>query len=157
MWAYESSWLGAIPNCQKKITFDDYSVKESFKGTPAKKNLESIKRKNLRFFLGLDDQSVGNPNFAGTYHVVMGGCGTDCQRFVAYDVRNGEPYDLGITATLGIKYRKNSSLIIMNPEEEIRDFLKSTGIDSYPTIYLKWIGEKLDPICKNKIFKQLKK
>lgn len=149
--AGESENLDKIPNCQKKITFADYKVNETFKGPRAKRNRVSIKKKGLHFFLGLDDRFVGKPNFAGFYRILEGGCGTSCQRFAAFDVRNGEPYDLELMATVGIKYQIKSNLIIMNPEKEVLAFLKSSGFDSYPTIYFKWTGEQLEPICKKMI------
>ncbi len=149
--AGELDWPSQIPNCEKKINFDDYLTTESYSGAAVKRDRDSIKKKGLHFFLGLEDRWVGKPNFAGVYRIVEGGCGTNCQKFAAFDVRNGEPYDLGLIATVGIQYRLNSSLIIMDPEKEVRAFLKSTGFDSYPIIYFKWTGQQLEAICKKKI------
>lgn len=113
--------MDKIPNCGKKqIKFKDYPVSGSFDGKPTMLNLESVKKKDLRNFLGLSPRKIRKPNFAKFYRIIKGGCGTMCTSYVAIDFRDGEPYPWGIAAGLGVRYRKHSSLIIMNLEDEIK-------------------------------------
>lgn len=62
-------------------------------------------------------------NFANKYTVVTWGCGTNCQYSLLVDRTNGKIFK-GISSTYGLKYKKGSTLLIVNipeymPEEDI--------------------------------------
>jgi hypothetical protein len=103
--------------------------------------------------LGLSPGKIRKPNFAKFYRIIKGGCGTMCTSYVAIDFRDGEPYPLGIAAGLGVRYRKNSSLIIMNPEDEIKKIKEDSDerILVNKTVYFYWKDNKLIPICERKV------
>ena len=151
--AGDDSNTDKIPNCGKKqIRFKDYPISGTFNGKPIMLNLESVKKKDLRNFLGLNPKKIKGPNFAKFFRIIKGGCGTLCITFVAIDCRDGEPYPLGIAASLGIKYQKNSSLIIMEPEEDFKKLpngLKEQFLVD-KTTYFYWKDNKLTPICERK-------
>lgn len=145
--------LDKIPDCgEKQIKFKDYPVKGTFDGKSRWLNLESVKKKDLRNFLGLNPRKLKSPNFAKYYRILKGGCGTMCTTYVAIDCRDGEPYSLGIAATLGIRYRKDSSLIIMEPEEDLKKL--NNGLKEQflvdKTTYFYWKDNKVTPICERK-------
>jgi hypothetical protein len=136
----------------KIIRFEDYPVKEIFQGSSVPLNLKLVKKKDLHFFLGLKPRKNLHPNFSGHYRIIPGGCGTMCKRYVAIDLKDGEPYDLGISAALGISYKLNSSLVIVDPEKELKEW-NSDPENRQPineTAYYKWVDGKLEPICVRK-------
>ncbi|MFI5391520.1 MAG: hypothetical protein ACHQYQ_09170, partial [Bacteriovoracales bacterium] len=142
-----------IPDCgEKQIEFKDYPASGTFDGKSRMLNLDSVKKKDLRNFLGLKPRKIKSPNFAKFFRIIKGGCGTMCTTYVAIDCRDGEPYPLGIAATLGIRYRKDSSLIIMESEEDLKK-LNNELKEQYlvdKTTYFYWKDNKLTPICTRK-------
>lgn len=145
-----------IPDCgNQKIEFKDYMVKDVFKETPKELNLKSVKEKKLHFFLGLKPRKYKSPNFAGHFWMVRGGCGTMCKTYVAIDLKNGEPYDLGVSASLGFGFRKDSSLVIVDPEDEIKKWNASGDVYKIEqTTYYNWVDGELKPICVKKFQKK---
>ncbi len=142
-----------IPECgNQKIEFKDYMVKETFKEIPKELNLQSVKEKKLHFFLGLKPRKYKSPNFAGHFRMVRGGCGTMCKTYVAIDLKNGEPYHLGVSASLGFRFRKDSSLVIIDPDDEIKKWNASGDVYKIEqTTYYNWLDGELKPICVKKI------
>lgn len=65
-------------------------------------------------------------NFAGHYCFVYWGCGSNCQDSAVVDLITGIVYP-GITASLGYNIKRNSKLIIVNPDGDSTDcaFCKS--------------------------------
>jgi len=145
-----------IPNCDKqKIEFKDYQIEETFKEVPKELNLKLVKEKKLHFFLGLKPRKYKSPNFAGYFRMVRGGCGTMCTTYVAIDLKNGEPYDLRVSASLGFGFRKDSSLVIVDPEDEIKKWNASGDVYKIEqTTYYNWVDGELKPICVKKIQKK---
>jgi hypothetical protein len=70
--------------------FEDYPVREVYKGPVAPVRLESKKARMFR--TRLREDSRGGPNFAGRYTVVVWGCGTGCAQMALVDARNGRVY-----------------------------------------------------------------
>jgi hypothetical protein len=70
--------------------FEDYPVREIYKGTPAPVRLDSRKARMFRTRLREDSRS--GPNFAGRYTVVIWGCGTGCAQMGVVDARTGRVY-----------------------------------------------------------------
>jgi hypothetical protein len=70
--------------------FEDYPVREVYKGPVARVRLESKKARMFRTRLR-EDSHVG-PNFAGRYTVVVWGCGTGCAQMGVVDARTGRVY-----------------------------------------------------------------
>jgi hypothetical protein len=56
-------------------------------------------------------------NFAGHYTLVTIGCGTNCARHTIVDTKTGQIIMSGLPSIMGIAYKKNSRLLIVNPKE----------------------------------------
>ena len=95
-----------------------YPAGAPFKGKPAAANLASHKDARM-FRTRLREAAPGGPNFAGHMTVVTWGCGTSCQTVALIDARNGRVY-FGPTASLGVKHRIDSRLLVVNPPEEVK-------------------------------------
>lgn len=149
LWAFAED---KIPICSEhKIRFEDYSDVEILKGRPKQLNLKSVKEKKLHFFFGLKPRRYKFANFAGHYRVVKGGCGTMCTRYVAIDLKNGEPYDLGVSASLSARYRRTSSLFVIDPEDEIKKYMDNQDVTPVvDTTYFNFQKHKLETICLSK-------
>ncbi len=70
--------------------FEDYPVREIYKGRPAPVRLDS---KTARMFrTRLREGARSGPNFAGRYTVVIWGCGTGCAQMGVVDAPTGRVY-----------------------------------------------------------------
>ena len=95
-----------------------YPAGPPFKGKPAAVNFASHKDARL-FRTRLREAAPTGPNFAGYLTVVTWGCGTSCQTVALIDARNGQVH-FGPTASLGVKHRLDSRLLVLNPPEEVK-------------------------------------
>ena len=85
------------------------------------------------------------PNFAGTYTVVMWGCGSGCQSSVIVDAKTGKIYSPGLGTERGLCFRMDSSLIIADPITE--KYMEDVPTRS-KTVYYQWDGNKLKLITE---------
>ncbi|MDI9325442.1 MAG: hypothetical protein QM526_01495 [Alphaproteobacteria bacterium] len=58
-------------------------------------------------------------NLAGKYTAVVVGCGTACSHAYFVNRETGTITDSKITATNGFEYRKDSTLFVMNPVDQV--------------------------------------
>ena len=70
--------------------FEDYPVREVYKGPVAPVRLDS--RRARMFRTRLREDSRGGPNFAGRYTVVVWGCGTGCAQMGVVESKTGRVY-----------------------------------------------------------------
>ena len=70
--------------------FEDYPVREMYKGPVADVRLDSRRARMFRTRLREDSRS--GPNFAGRYTVVIWGCGTGCAQMGVVDSTTGRVY-----------------------------------------------------------------
>ncbi len=70
--------------------FEDYPVREVYRGPVARVRLDG--RKARMFRTRLQEDSRGGPNFAGRYAVVVWGCGTGCAQMGVVDSKTGRVY-----------------------------------------------------------------
>lgn len=70
--------------------FEDYPVREVYKGPVAPVRLDS--RRARMFRTRLREDSRTGPNFAGHYTVVIWGCGTGCAQMGVVDSKTGRVY-----------------------------------------------------------------
>src|ERR1044071_4570487 len=70
--------------------FEDYPVREVYKGPVARVRLDSKQARMFR--TRLREDSRGGPNFAGRYTVVIWGCGTGCAQMGVVDSKTGRVY-----------------------------------------------------------------
>jgi hypothetical protein len=74
----------------KMPRFEDYPVREVYKGRPARVRLDSLKARMFRTMLR--EGARTGPNFAGHYTFVLWGCGTGCAQTAVVDARTGRVY-----------------------------------------------------------------
>jgi hypothetical protein len=74
----------------------------------------------LKFKTNLIEGVKGGPNFAEHYTIISWGCGTMCQVVAIVDNRDGAVY-FPITSTLGIDFRIDSNLLIVDPSWKIQE------------------------------------
>jgi len=121
-----------------------YPAAAPFKGKPAAVNLASHKDARM-FRTRLREGAPTGPNFAGHLTVVTWGCGTSCQTVALIDARDGRVY-FGPTASLGVKHRIESRLLIVNPPEDVkRDYGDPPPDWGHPEYYL-WDKGRLSKI-----------
>lgn len=72
--------------------FDQFAVRDSFSGIPAKPILSTTRDRLFRTMIR--NGAAKGPNFAGHYVIVDWGCGTSCAQAVVVDAKNGEVRDL---------------------------------------------------------------
>ena len=70
--------------------FEDYPVKDAYRGRPSPVRLDS--RRARMFRTRLREEAARGPNFAGRYTVVVWGCGTGCAQSAVVDARTGRVY-----------------------------------------------------------------
>ena len=70
--------------------FEDYPVREVYRGPVAPVRLDSRRARMFRTRLREDSRS--GPNFAGRYAVVVWGCGTGCAQMGVVDSKTGRVY-----------------------------------------------------------------
>jgi len=97
------------------------------------------------------EYSLNEPaNFAGHYILTSWGCGTMCQMLAVIDVHNGEVF-FPLASSLGVCYRADSSLLIMNPLDEIA--IQDFGEDMPAWLkigYYRWDGEKMQLLTESR-------
>lgn len=98
--------MAAIVAAQPTTTtprFEDYPVKEIFKGAPAVPILVTAEQRRFRtciregvakgYGVFRDDKEQPGPNFAGHYIVVAWGCGSPCGMLAIVDAITGKVYN----------------------------------------------------------------
>ncbi len=70
------------------------------------------------------------PNFAGHYAIADWSCGLNCQEHTIIDSLTGEIVVYGLLSSYGLQYQADSSLLIVNPPQDIAELSDSTDIAS---------------------------
>lgn len=114
--------LGAIPAFSDAIgtRFEDHAVTAIHRGRPAPVDITSNSTAR-QFRTLLKTGAESGPNFAGRFTVVVWGCGTECQSFAVIDARTGRVHDPPTAAELGLDFRLDSRLLVINPAHAIRE------------------------------------
>ena len=83
--------LVSISAQQKRVPrFEDYAVRESYKGKVARVKLSSPAARMFRTMLR--ENAKKGVNFAGHYILASWGCGSGCHSFAFVDAKNGNVY-----------------------------------------------------------------
>jgi hypothetical protein len=98
------------------FTFDKYMVSEIYEGKIAKLDQANYKNysKEIRELIISQYNKHQRPDFAGHYIIVTWACGSTCQMNAIIDAKTGKTISSFNTA-LGIDFKINSCLIILNP------------------------------------------
>nr|MBA4160030.1 hypothetical protein [Gemmatimonadota bacterium] len=94
-----------------------------------------------QFRTALSRGAAEGPNFAGHYTVVSWGCGTMCQQLRIVDARTGRVHE-GPISLLGVEYRLDSRLLVVNPPQAVRE----NPCPACETSYYVWNGEGLERV-----------
>jgi len=108
--------LGIAPQASRVPAYGDFPTRGSFTGSPAAPDLASAKRA-AEYRTVLRRGAAVGPNFAGRYTVVQWGCGSPCKAFAILDAVTGHVWMPKIWAGLGVSYRRNSDLLIVDGPE----------------------------------------
>lgn len=99
--------------------FDDFPVKNTFKGKPAK--IKIVSAQDRKFATRLHQLGGQKPNFAGHYTLASWGCGASCIQTVAIDAKTGSVVWLPFTVCCWdvdvsdpIEFKRDSSLIVVH-------------------------------------------
>jgi hypothetical protein len=101
-------------------------------------------------------------DFAGHYGVNTWGCGSECIQIGIVNLRNGKVYMPGVMANVGVEFRPNSRLIIVNPPAKLKEGVGDVRppADYLQTEYYLWDGSRMRLIypteLKGKIQEPLK-
>lgn len=139
--------------------FEDYSVKDLFKGKPAKIDFRN-NRQAWHFRTVIREGTSKGSNFAGHFTLVYWGCGTSCQEYAIVNLKNGKvnmPSGLLGLASYGFIYKLNSRLLIIDPIDSttMKDF--GNKIPNWLTTrYYLWDGNNLIKIDSSKNILDLK-
>ncbi len=118
---------------QKRLPrFQDYAVRENYKGKVASVKLTSSSARMFRTMLRQNAKE--GVNFAGHYILATWGCGSDCHSFAIIDAKTGTVYFSPLISFVGgqlfqeedrLQFRKNSRLLVVagaKDDEEIGKF-----------------------------------
>ncbi len=78
---------GAFPQGSALPRFEDYPVKEIFKGTPAAPKL--VRPADKQFRTKIREGAAKGPNFAGHFTIAEWGCGSGCLSLAVVDAKDG--------------------------------------------------------------------
>lgn len=109
-----------------KIQFEDFAIKNLFRGVKAKLVLNSNKQGQM-YRTTIKDAYKKDINFAGHYCFVEWGCGSSCKESVIIDAETGKIYN-GVNSAWGYNFRKDSRMLIVNPPD-------SNGNCEYSEVY----------------------
>jgi hypothetical protein len=126
------------------LQFDDYSVSEEFRGVPAPVLLRSA-RYGRTFRTRLREGARRGPNFAGTFTIVIWGCGAPCQMVAVVDARSGQLSRQLLQTSNGVEYRANSRLILADPVRPDEPPNWKCAACGTPAAYF-WTGTEFEPL-----------
>ena len=122
--------------------FSDFLINEEFSGVPAEVDLAS-NPDAARYRTIIKDGIAEGPNFGGHYTIISPGCGTECQQIIIVDQATGKVYSAPFVAAEGVKFVKNSSLLVVNPPEIIKEVYEDKVPGWLSTGYYNWEDNKL--------------
>lgn len=138
-------WQSAAPmKTGSPAKFDDYLVTEEFRGVPVPVQLRSA-RYGRTFRTRLREAARGGPNFAGTFTVVIWGCGAPCQMVALIDARSGRLSRQLLQTSNGVEFRANSRLILADPVRPGDPPNQKCAACGTPAAYL-WTGTDFQPV-----------
>ncbi len=126
------------------LRFEDYLVAEEFQGEPAPVQLRSA-RYGRAFRTRLREGARVGPNFAGTFTIVIWGCGAPCQQMAVVDARTGRLSRQLLRTSNGVEYRADSRLILADPVRQDDPPGRVCASCGTPAAYL-WTGTDFQPV-----------
>jgi hypothetical protein len=122
-----------------KIDFSLFPTKNKWQEKECPPILDTPSKKNYRTLITSGVKMEAN--FDGKYRIVEFGAGSGVQYFFIIDLNNGNVYE-GRTSSCSIKYNTNSSMVIINPIENMA-WEDGDLVPRWSFVeYLKWNGEE---------------
>lgn len=138
-------WQSPAPKtAEPALEFEAYSVTQKLRGEPAPVQLQSAGY-GRTFRTRLRKGARTGPNFAGTFTVVIWGCGAPCQMVAVVDARSGRLSRQLLRTSNGVDYRANSRLILADPVREGDPPLGTCATCGTSAAYL-WTGTDFQPV-----------
>jgi ankyrin repeat protein len=120
-------------------TFDDYPVDTVTLTKHAPIDFDSHP-KAYTFRDALKYGIKDGPNFAQHYTIATWGCGTTCQAFAIVDAYTGAVYFPEFVSAVGLDFRLDSNLLVVDPPETIQSTYVPPGVE---TQYFIWNNKQL--------------
>lgn len=99
------------------------AAKEAYSGPIASVNFDSPNfPKAKQFETIISDAVAAGPNFAGHFVIAEIGCGTNCQNHAIVDVVTGNIIAFGVPSEAGLRFSKESAVIVTNPAGTVPAF-----------------------------------
>lgn len=99
------------------------AAKEEYSGPIASVNFDSPNFPQAKQFSSAISEAVAaGPNFAGHFTIAEIGCGTNCQNHAIVDVVTGNIIAFGIPSEAGLRFSKESAIIVTNPAGNVPAF-----------------------------------
>lgn len=117
--------------------FEDFLVESFFEGSSVNVNFESHENAK-KFKTAIANGARDGLNFAGKYVLISWGCGTMCQTIAIVDADNGNIYFAPFSSSLGVEFKKDSSLLIVNPPNKIKETFGNDVPDWAHAYYYNW-------------------
>jgi len=122
IYLYRIQTMPAINSCQyiiaqwEKAEPEAAAAKEVYTGPIAEVRFDSPNFPQAKQFQSVISEAVaGGPNFAGHFVIAEIGCGTNCQNHAVVDTVTGNIIAFGIPSEAGLRYSKESAIIVTNP------------------------------------------
>jgi hypothetical protein len=133
-------------------TFEKYKTNETLKTLPFV-NYETYSAAK-KFGEEIEKEIERGPNFSGYYVVPSWSCGTACQESAIIDGRTGKILIFGMTSQYGVKTKKDSTLFIVNPAENIpiEKGVNNEGRATLVTSYYTFENNALSLLCRENAY-----
>jgi hypothetical protein len=135
---------GARAETASEPPFAKYPATTIHRGKPAAVDLSGRDARMFRTRLREAVAEAKGATFAGHMIVATWGCGTSCQSIALIDARNGKVTFASDTANLGVDFRVDSRLLVVNPPKSIRETYQNDPPPEWAkTWYYVWENGKL--------------
>lgn len=131
---------------QLNMPFEKYPC-EMYDGMPVPPHFASNPGSE-QFRTHYEKATEGGVNFAGQYTLVTWGCGSGCQVLSLVDRANGNILNVPFTASMGVEFRKDSRLLIVNPlgESQLELFFDPQFPEYAKPAYYVWENGQFLPL-----------
>jgi hypothetical protein len=126
--------------------FNKYRITEVFEDV-VPVNFDSYPD-SKKFKTAIQSAVAGGPNFSGHYTVASWGCGTSCQENAIIDMKTGDILVFGIASQYGVSTKRDSKLFIVNPRENIPDYVTKEEKNTLTTSFYILENNALVLLCR---------
>lgn len=132
------------------VTFSSYPADDMWNKTPALVDFNSYPAA-ANFRNAIQDGAANGPNFAGKFTIVGWSCGANCEDHAIIDAETGKILVFGFVSNYGIDSRKDSTLLVVNPQKNIPS-KENIEKNSVTTNYFKLENSGLVFLCRESAY-----